>query len=61
MNNKTGSIGVCTVLGIIFVVLKLVGVIRWSWWAVLAPFVVPTVLVSLALGIFMFLIRRKIK
>lgn len=59
MNNKTGGIGVCTVLGIIFVVLKLVGVIRWSWWAVLAPFVVPAVLVTLTLGIFMFLIRRK--
>lgn len=26
------------VLGIVFVVLKLVGVIFWSWWLVLLPF-----------------------
>lgn len=26
------------VLGVIFVVLKLVGVITWSWWLVLLPF-----------------------
>ena len=29
------------VLGAIFVVLKLVGVIAWSWWLVLAPIYVP--------------------
>jgi hypothetical protein len=28
------------VLGVIFVVLKLTGLIAWSWWWVLAPFVV---------------------
>jgi hypothetical protein len=26
------------VLGVIFIVLKLVGVIFWSWWLVLLPF-----------------------
>lgn len=26
------------VLGVIFIVLKLVGVITWSWWLVLLPF-----------------------
>ncbi len=26
------------VLGIVFIVLKLCGVIDWSWWWVLAPF-----------------------
>lgn len=29
------------VLLIVFVVLKLIGVIAWSWWAVTAPFWVP--------------------
>lgn len=30
--------GLFGVLGVIFVVLKLVGVIAWSWWLVLLPF-----------------------
>lgn len=27
-------------LGLIFIVLKLVGVIAWSWWIVLSPLIV---------------------
>ena len=27
-------------LGLIFIVLKLVGVIAWSWWLVLSPLIV---------------------
>ena len=39
-NNKTTNTGVSglSVLGMIFVVLKLVGVIDWSWWWVTIPF-----------------------
>jgi len=33
-----GGLGLPAVLGVVFVVLKLVGVIGWSWWWVLAPF-----------------------
>lgn len=29
--------GLIGVLGVIFIVLKLVGVIDWSWWLVLLP------------------------
>jgi hypothetical protein len=32
-----GGIGIVGVLTIVFVVLKLVGVIAWSWWWVLSP------------------------
>ena len=28
-------------LGIVFIVLRLIGVIDWSWWWVLAPFWIP--------------------
>ena len=40
MNKQKGNagIGVAGMLGIVFVVLKLVGVIDWSWWWVTAPF-----------------------
>ena len=37
-NASSGGIGVVGLLGIVFVVLKLCGVINWSWWWVTAPF-----------------------
>lgn len=39
MNNKSssGSLGFCGALTIVFVVLKLLGKITWSWWWVLSP------------------------
>lgn len=36
--------GVLSTLGIVFVVLKLTGVIDWSWWWVTAPFWGPLAL-----------------
>lgn len=36
-STKTGM-GLLLTLGVIFVVLKLRGLITWSWWWVLAPF-----------------------
>lgn len=36
-NNNQG-IGVLGLLGVVFVTLKLVGVINWSWWYVTMPF-----------------------
>lgn len=44
---KFVGLGVLDVLGVAFVVLKLCGVISWSWWAVLAPFWVPLALLVL--------------
>lgn len=35
------SLGAADVLGIAFVVLKLCGVIDWSWWWVLTPIWAP--------------------
>ena len=39
MNNKNSvkGIGFCGLLAIVFIVLKLVGVISWSWLWVLSP------------------------
>lgn len=49
--NSTG-IGISGFLGIAFVVLKLVGVISWSWLWVLAPFWIPlAVCVLILIGI----------
>ena len=36
-NEKSGGIGFCGLLAIAFIVLKLCGVIAWSWLWVLSP------------------------
>ena len=36
-NTETHGVSVLGVLLIVFIVLKLVGVISWSWWVVLIP------------------------
>jgi hypothetical protein len=41
MNNSSSSssgVGIFGLLGIVFVVLKLLGKITWSWWWVTLPF-----------------------
>lgn len=35
---NSGGIGVFGLLGVVFVTLKLLGVITWSWWWVTLPF-----------------------
>lgn len=37
-SSSSGGIGVIGLLGVAFVVLKLLGVINWSWWWVTLPF-----------------------
>lgn len=37
-NGSSGGVGVLGLLGVVFVTLKLCGVIDWSWWWVTAPF-----------------------
>jgi len=46
-----GGIGIGSVLGIVFIVLKLCGVIDWSWIWVLCPFWFPLALVLLVLTV----------
>lgn len=40
-NKRSGGIGFCGLLTIVFIVLKLCGVIAWSWCWVLAPVWIP--------------------
>ena len=41
-NTTAGGIGFCVLLTVAFIVLKLTGVINWSWLLVLAPIWIPT-------------------
>lgn len=63
MDNKitygSGGVSVCTVIGIVFLILKLVGVIDWSWWLVLLPFIIEIGIVILILLIALLVIAIK--
>ncbi len=48
-NNSSGGLGFCSVLTIVFIVLKLCDVIHWSWIWVLSPSWIPLILVILYL------------
>ncbi len=48
---SSGGIGCLTVIGIVFVILKLVGTINWSWVWVLAPFWIQVAIVLIALAV----------
>ena len=43
-NTTAGGIGFCGLLTVAFIVLKLAGVINWSWLWVLAPLWIPAVI-----------------
>lgn len=61
-NNSSSGLGLAGVLTVVFVVLKLVGTIDWSWWWVLSPMLISigfTILVLIGLGIYSVYLDRK--
>lgn len=55
-NSTAGGIGFGGLLTIVFVVLKLCGVIHWGWLWVLAPLWIPTAIVLLVLIIILIML-----
>ena len=51
-NTSSGGIGFCGLLTIVFIALKLLKVINWSWWWVLSPL---WILAILELGIYILI------
>lgn len=51
-NSRSTGLGLTSVLTIIFVVLKLVGVIDWSWWWVFCPILIDFGLAIIVLIIY---------
>lgn len=47
-NSSLKGLGLCDVFAVVFVVLKLIGVIDWSWWWVFAPIWIPAIIVIIA-------------
>lgn len=58
-NSSAGGIGLIVLLAIIFIVLKLTGAIRWSWWWVLSPFWIPAGFVATVLIASLFILTVK--
>jgi hypothetical protein len=56
-NASVGGVGFFGLLGILFIGLKLAGIIDWEWWIVLAPIWAPIALV-LAVFLVLFLASR---
>lgn len=52
-NTASGSIGFGSLLTILFIALKLLGVINWSWWWVLAPIWLPIVVFFVVMFLFL--------
>lgn len=52
---RNGGIGFCGLLTIAFIVLKLTGVISWSWIWVLAPIWIPVVIIAVCCIILLLL------
>lgn len=60
--NSSSGIGICGVLTIVFVVLKLVGVINWSWlWVLCCPLWIDILLTVIILVVLAVLGNKKIK
>jgi hypothetical protein len=46
-SNSSNSLGLGTILFLIFLVLKLTNFIDWSWWWVTAPLWIPIVMIGI--------------
>ena len=59
-NNTTtsGGIGFVGLLTIVFIVLKLLGKIAWSWWWVLSPIWISTIVAILFLLIYFIIVIK---
>jgi hypothetical protein len=54
------KVGLLGLLGLLFIGLKLAGVIAWSWWWVLAPIWAPAVIIGMfGLGVAIAVIKEE--
>ncbi len=51
VSSNSNGIGFCGLLTIVFIALKLIGIIAWSWVWVLAPIWIPVAILLVVLAI----------
>lgn len=57
---KKGVSGLCTIVFIIFLFLKLTGLVTWSWWWITSPLWLPLVGLLIVVAIIGFLVSLMI-
>lgn len=58
-SSSSGGIGFAGLLTIVFIVLKLIGKIDWSWWWVLSPLWISVLVVIAILAVVFVVIALK--
>lgn len=53
----TGGVSTLGVVQIVFIILKLVGVVDWSWWAVFIPLYISIAIIVLSLVIGLLIVN----
>lgn len=56
--NATVGLSFLDLLAIVFIVLKLLGKITWSWWWVLSPIWIPLVIIIVSIIVLLIIARR---
>ena len=56
-NQKNSSVGLSGLVFIVFLVLKLIGQIDWSWWWITSPLWIP-VIGAILIGIIIVILRE---
>jgi hypothetical protein len=59
-DTKKGGLGIGTVVLIIFIILKLAGVLAWFWWIVFIPLWIElgTLIILIIITFIIYVIRR---
>jgi len=57
-NTNTGGIGFCGLLAIVFITLKLLGIITWSWLWVLSPIWIPIAIFIVVFAVIMLFVMK---
>ena len=57
-SNSSNGIGLGSIVFIVFLILKLVGVIDWSWWWVTSPIWISAILSIIILAVLNLLSKR---
>lgn len=57
-SSSSGGIGFAGLLTIVFIVLKLLGKIDWSWWWVLSPIWISALFIIAVVGAIAFFVNR---
>lgn len=61
INEEGYGMGIFEVLTILFVILKLTGVIAWSWWVVFLPIIISATIYVIVLSIMLVNLALEIR